>query len=118
MVMRKSSTDHIFKDVDEPVATLDFGTISPHAELVNTRILGPVGTNPNVALKNLALGLLLEEAFKVILDESVVGTRRVRNSREQDGILGVSVIGWQQHLSQEKRGRHSKGGTSCVPALW
>jgi len=48
-------------------------------------------SNGNVRLKNLALRLLLQESNKVVLDERVISSRDVGNSREEDSFAGVSL---------------------------
>ena len=80
----------ILPDVDERVSSLDLVSGGTHGELVNSGVLAPVVSNSHVALKNLALRLLLKEADEVVLNERVVRPGNVRHSGEKNSLLAVS----------------------------
>ena len=48
-------------------------------------------TNSDIGLKDLSLGLELQEVDEVVLNCAVVGARRVRDGGEKDARLGVAV---------------------------
>mmetsp|Transcript_6448 Transcript_6448/g.8721 ORF Transcript_6448/g.8721 Transcript_6448/m.8721 type:complete len:398 (+) Transcript_6448:352-1545(+) len=80
----------IFKYINEGITTLHLGTINSHCEFIHTSILSPVCTNDNVTIKNFTLGLLLEEAIKVILDQSGISTRNIRHGGKENSLLGIA----------------------------
>mmetsp|Transcript_19124 Transcript_19124/g.35638 ORF Transcript_19124/g.35638 Transcript_19124/m.35638 type:complete len:434 (-) Transcript_19124:79-1380(-) len=80
----------VLEDVDEGVAGLDLGAIGAHGEFVNTGILGPVGANDDIGLKDGALRLLLAEGLEVVGDEGVAGAGHIRHGGKEHSFLGVT----------------------------
>mmetsp|Transcript_16065 Transcript_16065/g.26155 ORF Transcript_16065/g.26155 Transcript_16065/m.26155 type:complete len:471 (+) Transcript_16065:329-1741(+) len=81
----------VFKDVDEGVASLDLGTVGTQGELVNSSILGPVGTNNNISALNLTLRLRLQKVGEVVDNTGVIRPGHITHSGQQDTCLGVSI---------------------------
>mmetsp|Transcript_7369 Transcript_7369/g.13420 ORF Transcript_7369/g.13420 Transcript_7369/m.13420 type:complete len:317 (+) Transcript_7369:327-1277(+) len=115
----------IFKDIDKGVTSLDLGTIT-HGELINTSILGPVGTNDDVTTLDLSLGLQLQEVREVINNSRVVVPWNIRHGRKQDSCFGVSVCHLLRILSRqsiipqvEKRTNFLlRNGFCCDDTFW
>jgi len=59
--------------IHKTITTLHFVSGRSHRKLVNSCILAPVVTNGHIALKDLALRLLLQKPYKVILNQVVAG---------------------------------------------
>ncbi len=73
------------------VTSLDLLSTSSHGELVDSSILGPVGSNNDVSAEDLSLGLVLEEVGEVVNNSGTVGTGDVGNSGKKNSLLGVTV---------------------------
>ena len=81
----------VLKDVDKCVSPLDLGAGGTHGEFIDTSILRPVRSDNDVTRLNLALGLQLEEVSEVVLNSGVVRAGNVRNSGEEDTLLGIAI---------------------------
>ena len=81
----------VLEDVDKGVPPLDLGAGGTHGEFIDTSILRPVRSDNDVTRLNLALGLQLEEVSEVVLNSGVVRAGNVRNSGEEDTLLGIAI---------------------------
>ena len=59
------------------------------SHLVDTRVLAPAVSDADITAQDLALGLLLEEPIKVILEAGKVGPGNVADGGKEDGVLGI-----------------------------
>ena len=59
--------------------------------LVNSSILGPVGTNNDISALNLTLRLQLQEVGEIVDNTGVIRPGHITHSGQQDTRLGVSI---------------------------
>ena len=80
--------------------------ITNFAHLVDTGVLGPVGSHDDVPALDLALRLELQEVGEVVDDSRVVRPGHVRHGREENALLGVAgrdllgVLGGQRAVPE------------------
>mmetsp|Transcript_14466 Transcript_14466/g.20520 ORF Transcript_14466/g.20520 Transcript_14466/m.20520 type:complete len:296 (-) Transcript_14466:470-1357(-) len=81
----------ILEDVNVGVTSLNLLSVGSKCEFVDTSILCPVGSNNNISVEDLSLGLQFEEVCEVINLSEVVVTGNIRNSWEENTLLAVSL---------------------------
>lgn len=90
------------EEVDEGVTSLNLLSINSHGELVNSGILGPVGSYNDISIKNLFLGLKLADVGEVINTSWVVGTWNIQDIGEKNSVVGISVSNLERILSGKR----------------
>mmetsp|Transcript_36560 Transcript_36560/g.88599 ORF Transcript_36560/g.88599 Transcript_36560/m.88599 type:complete len:443 (+) Transcript_36560:425-1753(+) len=81
----------VFVDVDIGVTGLDLVSTGTHGEFVDTGILAPSGSDLDLSINDLSLGLQLKKVGEVVLKSGVVSAWLIRDSGEKDGVTGVTV---------------------------
>mmetsp|Transcript_6970 Transcript_6970/g.16786 ORF Transcript_6970/g.16786 Transcript_6970/m.16786 type:complete len:510 (-) Transcript_6970:28-1557(-) len=95
----------IFVCVDKRVSGLDLIASGSHGEFIDTIIHAVVVSDGDVRFQDFSLRLLLAEINEVALDGIVVGTRDVRDGRQQAwsclaGVSGSNLVGVQSGQSR------------------
>ena len=80
------------------------------SHLVDTSVLAPAVSDADITAQDLALGLLLEESIKVILEAGKVGSGNIADGGKKHWVLGISagndarITGGQSIVPEGKQG--------------
>jgi hypothetical protein len=80
----------ILPHIHKRVPSLNLITGCAHSKLINSCILAPVMSDRNTGLQDLTLGLLLQETNEVMVDQVIASSGYVRDSGEENSILGIT----------------------------